>query len=56
MNTARTKVERAKAALLEVDPYDYQALGEAQAAIKDAEERVESLEEEWLEVAEQLEG
>lgn len=56
MNTARTKVERAKVALLEVDPYDYQALGEAQAAIKDAEERVEALEEEWLEVAEQLEG
>lgn len=55
MNTARKKIEAAKQDLAAVDPYDYQALGEAQAVIHELEARLEELEEQWLEVAEQLE-
>lgn len=55
MNTARGKVDEAKEALLAVDPYDYQALGEAQAAIQEKEARLAELEEQWLEEAALLE-
>lgn len=56
MKTQEKKLEQAKAALLEVDPYDYEALGKAQETIHELEERIGSLEEEWLLVAEEMEG
>ena len=56
MKTQEKKLEQAKAALLEVDPYDYEALGKAQEAIHELEERIGALEEEWLLVAEEMEG
>ena len=56
MKTQEKKLAQAKEDLLKVDPYDYQALGEAQAGIHELEQRIEALEEEWLLVAEQLEG
>lgn len=55
MNTAQRKVDEAKAALMEVDPYDYQALGEAQQQVKEKEDKLSTLEEEWLETAALLE-
>lgn len=56
MNTAQRKVDEAKQAQLEVDPYDYVALGEAQIKVKECEDRLAALEEEWLEQAAMLEG
>lgn len=56
MNTAQRKVDEAKQAQLEVDPYDYAALGEAQIKVKECEDRLAALEEEWLEHAAMLEG
>lgn len=55
MNTAQRKVDEAKTALMEVDPYDYQALGEAQQQVKEKEDKLSALEEEWLETAALLE-
>lgn len=55
MNTAQRKVDEAKAALLEVDPYDYQALEEAQGVISEKEDKLSELEEQWLETASLLE-
>ena len=55
MNTAQRKVDEAKEAQLAVDPYDYVALGEAQEKVKECEDRLAALEEEWLECAAQLE-
>lgn len=54
METAAGKVEAAKAAMLEVDPTDFQALTDAQGAVSQAEEALEQLEEQWLEASEQL--
>lgn len=56
MHTAQRKVDEAKQAQLEVDPYDYVALGEAQIKVKECEDRLSALEEEWLEHAAMLEG
>ena len=56
MNTAQRKVDEAKQAQLEVDPYDYVVLGEAQIKVKECEDRLAALEEEWLEHAAMLEG
>lgn len=56
MNTAQRKVDEAKQAQLEVNPYDYVALGEAQIKVKECEDRLAALEEEWLEHAAMLEG
>ncbi len=56
MNTEQRKVDEAKQAQLEVDPYDYVALGEAQIKVKECEDRLAALEEEWLEHAAMLEG
>lgn len=56
MNTAQRKVDEAKQAQLEVDPYDYVALGEEQIKVKECEDRLAALEEEWLEHAAMLEG
>lgn len=55
MNTAQRKVDEAKTVLMEVDPYDYQALGEAQQQVKEKEDKLSALEEEWLETAALLE-
>lgn len=55
MNTAQRKIDEAKAALQEVDPYDYQALGEAQGAVSECEDKLAVLEEQWLETAALLE-
>lgn len=55
MNTAQRKIDEAKAALQEVDPYDYQALGEAQGAVSECEDKLVVLEEQWLETAALLE-
>lgn len=56
MNTAQRKVDEAKQAQLEVDPYDYVALSEAQIKVKECEDRLAALEEEWFEHAAMLEG
>lgn len=55
MNTQRGRVEDAKEALAQTDPYDYKALEEAQAKIKECEERLCELEDQWLETAALLE-
>lgn len=55
MNTAQRKVDEAKEALQGVDPYDYQALGEAQGKVSGCEEKLAALEEEWLDTAALLE-
>lgn len=55
MNTAQRKIDEAKAALQEVDPYDYQALGEAQGTVSECEDKLAVLEEQWLETAALLE-
>ena len=55
MNTAQRKVDESKEALKSVDPYDYQALGEAQAKVNECEEKLAALEEEWLDTAALLE-
>lgn len=44
MKTQEKKLAQAKEDLLKVDPYDYQALGEAQAGIHELEQRIEALE------------
>ena len=56
MNTAQRKVDEAKQAQLEVDPYDYVALSEAQIKVKECEDRLAALEEELFEHAAMLEG
>lgn len=56
MSTAEKRVNEARDALAQVDPYDYQALGDAQAVIHEHQDRLAELEEEWLAVSEQLEG
>lgn len=56
MGTARSKVEKAQAQLLTIDGFDYQALGEQQAKIDELKVQLSALEDEWLEVAEMLEG
>lgn len=55
MNTAQRKVDEAKEALQGVDPYNYQALGEAQGKVNECEEKLAALEEEWLDTAALLE-
>ena len=55
MNTAQRKVDEAKETLKSVDPYDYQALGEAQGKVSECEEKLAALEEEWLDTAALLE-
>ena len=54
METARGRIQEAQAAMLEVDPTDFAALTEAQAAVTAAEAALSQLEEEWLEASEQL--
>lgn len=56
MHTAEKRIAEAKDALMAVDPYDYEALGAAQALVQEREERLCALEEEWLEASEHLEA
>ncbi len=56
MNTAQGKVDDAQMVLQETDPYDYQALEQAQQSVALAKEHLAALEEEWLETASLLEG
>lgn len=54
MKTQRDRIDRAQQALDACDPYDYGALGEAQAHLKEAQDVLVSLEDEWLEASETL--
>ena len=54
MSTLRGKVERARAALLEIDGSDFVALGAQQAKVDELRAQLSGLEDEWLEVSEQL--
>lgn len=56
MSTMKSKIAKAKDVLMEVDPYDYEALGAQQAKIHELEDQLNALEEEWLETAEMLEA
>ena len=56
METQRTRVEEAEAAMAQVDPTNYTALGEQQAKIDEAHAAMDELEMAWLEASEKLEG
>ncbi|WP_419016350.1 ABC-F family ATP-binding cassette domain-containing protein [Hominenteromicrobium sp.] len=56
METQRTRVEEAEAAMAQVDPTNYTALGEQQAKIDEAHAAMDELEMTWLEASEKLEG
>ena len=48
--------EEAEAAMAQVDPTNYTALGEQQAKIDEAHAAMDELEMAWLEASEKLEG
>ncbi len=54
MSTARRRLEERRAELEACDPFDFEALGEAQAAIEEARGALEAIEDEWLELSERL--
>ncbi len=54
MATTEQRISDAEKALSEVDPSDYVALTEAQAAIDELKVRMEKLESEWFEAVEKL--
>ena len=56
METQRARVEEAEAAMAQVDPTNYAALGEQQAKIDEAHAVMDELEMAWLEASEKLEG
>ena len=56
METQRARVEEAEAAMAQVDPTNYTALGEQQAKIDEAHAAMDELEMAWLEASERLEG
>ena len=56
MNTQQSKVDKKKAELQECDPFDYAALGAIQQEIQQAQDNLDALELEWLELSEKLEG
>mgnify|MGYP000487170240 CR=1 FL=1 len=56
METQRARVEEAEAAMTQVDPTNYTALGEQQAKIDEAHAAMDELEMAWLEASERLEG
>ena len=56
METQRKRVEEAEAAMADVDPTDYAALGAQQATIDEAHAALDELETAWLEASEKLEG
>lgn len=54
MGSVRSKLERAREELLEMDGTDYIALGEQQAKISQLESELSTLEDAWLDYSEQL--
>ena len=54
MDTQRSKIEEHRARMLEVDPTDYVGLEERQAKINAAQDALDELETEWLELSERL--
>ena len=54
METANRRLDEAKAAMFEIEPSDYLALGEAQAKVDEIQGQLDELEMEWLEVSEIL--
>lgn len=54
MDTQRAKIEEHRARMLEVDPTDYVGLEEQQAKINAAQDALDELETEWLELSERL--
>ena len=54
MGSVRSKLERAREELLEMDGTDYVALGEQQAKISQLESELSTLEDVWLDYSEQL--
>ena len=56
METQRGRVEKAEAAMGDVDPTDYEALEAAQAKVNAEKAALDELEGAWLEIGEQLEG
>ena len=56
METQRNRVEEAEAAMQDVDPTNYEALGAQQAKIDEAHAALDELEMAWLEASEKLEG
>ena len=56
ISTLESKIKDAQAALMSIEPSDYLALGEAQAAISDLEAQKDELEEAWMELALLLES
>ena len=56
MNTQRGRVEKAEAAMADVNPTDYEALEVAQAKVEAEKAALDELEGEWLEIGEKLEG
>ena len=56
METQRKRVEEAEAAMANVDPTDYAALGAQQTTIDEAHAALDELETAWLEASEKLEG
>ncbi|WP_307739624.1 ATP-binding cassette domain-containing protein, partial [uncultured Parolsenella sp.] len=56
MGTQRGRVEKAEAAMADVDPTDYGALEAAQAKVDAEKAALDELEGEWLEIGEKLEG
>lgn len=54
MGSVRSKLERAREELLEMDGTDYIALGEQQAKISQLESELSALEGAWLDYSEQL--
>lgn len=56
MDTQRGRVEKAEAAMADVDPTDYEALEVAQAKVEAEKAALDELEGEWLEIGEKLEG
>ena len=52
--TLRSKIEQTQADMAAADPTDFEALGRMQAQIAEYESQIETLDEQWLEAAEEL--
>ena len=55
MSTLRSKIDKEKEAMLEVDPSDYEQLGSFQEKINQLQDDLNVLEETWIEISEKLE-
>lgn len=56
MGTARRRVEERQEELAACDPYNFEALADAQAKIDEARRELAALEDDWLELSAALEG